>query len=203
MESLDEVRSHLQSYVSFQPYALQLACSVAVANAASILSRVDRSGRKFANWSVACGCAAAVLLAASNRTLHSYAGDFLTTEPLALLLTQLLVAVLLAATHRFQTDDSGRTRGLIVSVAGTDVGDDSRSIIVRGLDPRRLLSTVCTCTFAESMASYGCCTAVDVGVHVAVVDSKLRGAGAFHAAGNAGVDNHARRLLRRSVGCGW
>ena len=100
----------------FSAVCIAVACSVAVANAASILSRVDRSGRKFANWSVACGCAAAVLLAASNRTLHSYAGDFL-TEPLALLLTQLLVAVLLAATHRFQSDDSGRTRGLIVSVA--------------------------------------------------------------------------------------
>lgn len=76
---------------------LALACAVAVANAATVLAKLELSNRKLSNWSMSCGCASAVLLAASNRTLLSYASDFL-TEPLALLLTQLFVAGLLAMT---------------------------------------------------------------------------------------------------------
>jgi hypothetical protein len=60
--------------------------------------KLEISGRKFSAWSMGLGCASAILLAASNRTLLSYASDFL-TEPLALLLTQLLVAGLLVVVH--------------------------------------------------------------------------------------------------------
>ena len=74
---------------------LALACAVAVANAAAVMAKFEVSGRKFSSWSIGIGCAAAVLLTASHRTLLSYASDFL-TEPLALLLTQLLVAALLS-----------------------------------------------------------------------------------------------------------
>jgi hypothetical protein len=82
----------------FSALCLALACAVAVANAAAVMAKFEVSGRKFSSSSIGVGCAAAVLLAASNRTLLSYASDFL-TEPLALLLTQLLVAALLAITQ--------------------------------------------------------------------------------------------------------
>jgi hypothetical protein len=73
---------------------LAFGCAIAVANAATVMTKFAASGYKYSAWSIGLGCAAAILLAASNRTLLSYASDFL-TEPLALLLTQLLVAVLL------------------------------------------------------------------------------------------------------------
>lgn len=77
---------------------LAIACAIAVANAATLLARFESSGRKFSNGSIGIGCGAAIVLAASNRTLMSYASDFL-TEPLALLFTQLLVAALLVLTE--------------------------------------------------------------------------------------------------------
>ncbi len=81
---------------------IAFACSIAVANAAQILwnakLKTELKGnsnvRSLGGWSIACGCVGATLLAASNRTLISYSHDFL-TEPLALLLTQLLVTLLL------------------------------------------------------------------------------------------------------------
>jgi hypothetical protein len=73
---------------------LAFGCAIAVANAATVMMKFEVCGRKFSAWSIGFGCAAAIFLAASNRTLLSYASDFL-TEPLALLLTQLLVASLL------------------------------------------------------------------------------------------------------------
>ena len=82
----------------FSALCLALACAVAVANAAAVMAKFEVSGRKFSSSSIGIGCAAAVLLAASNRTLLSYASDFL-TEPLALLCTQLLVAALLTITQ--------------------------------------------------------------------------------------------------------
>ena len=81
---------------------LALGCAIAVANAASVMKTCEMCGRKFSPWSVGLGCASAIMLAASNRTLLSYASDFL-TEPLALLLTQLLVAALLLIIHSRNT----------------------------------------------------------------------------------------------------
>lgn len=81
---------------------LALGCAIAVANAASLILKFEMCGRRFSPWSVGLGCVSAILLAASNRTLLSYASDFL-TEPLALLLTQLLVAALLVIVHSRDT----------------------------------------------------------------------------------------------------
>ena len=86
----------------FSALCLALGCAIAVANAATVMVELEMCGRKFSPWSVGLGCASAILLAASNRTLLSYASDFL-TEPLALLLTQLLVAALLAIVHSRDT----------------------------------------------------------------------------------------------------
>ncbi len=72
---------------------LALAGALAVANVITVLS--NRGTRTIF---VQLGCLGAIVLAASNRTLLSYANDFL-TEPLALLLTQILVTCLL---HRLQ-----------------------------------------------------------------------------------------------------
>lgn len=83
---------------------LACGCAVAIANAFTVLSKCEVHGRQFSAWSIGIGCATAILLAASNRTLLSYASDFL-TEPLALLLTQLLIAALLAITYS-QTSSS-------------------------------------------------------------------------------------------------
>ena len=82
----------------FSALCLALGCTIAVANAATVMLKFDVCGRKLSTWSIGLGCASAIFLAASNRTLLSYASDFL-TEPLALLLTQLLVASLLVVVH--------------------------------------------------------------------------------------------------------
>ena len=78
----------------FLALCIAVACCLAIGNSAALMIRPDSAGRKLSSWSISCGCCVAILLAASNRTLHSYAGDFL-TEPLALLLTQIFVAALL------------------------------------------------------------------------------------------------------------
>jgi hypothetical protein len=82
----------------FSALCLAFGCAIAVANAATVMIKFEISGRKFSAWSIGLGCAAAILLAASNRTLLSYASDFL-TEPLALLFTQILVTALIAITY--------------------------------------------------------------------------------------------------------
>ena len=95
---------------------IAVASALAVANAAQILWNAklnadlkgNSNGRGLGNWSLACGCAGATLLAASNRTLISYAHDFL-TEPLALLLTQLLVtALLVVSSHRQSAENENK-----------------------------------------------------------------------------------------------
>jgi len=104
----------------FSALCLALGCALAVANAWTVTSNIRLNGRRFSAWSVSLGCAAAVFLAASNRTLLSYASDFL-TEPLALLLTQVLVVALLSLV-REQADPASppplpRRRGAVISVA--------------------------------------------------------------------------------------
>lgn len=86
---------------------LALGCALAVANAATVMIKIEVCERKLSAWSITLGCATAILLAASNRTLLSYASDFL-TEPLALLLTQVLVSLLLAVVHSRDTVGSAR-----------------------------------------------------------------------------------------------
>ncbi len=68
---------------------LALAGALAVANVITVLGNQGMRA-----IFVQIGCMGAIALAASNRTLLSYANDFL-TEPLALLLTQVLVTCLL------------------------------------------------------------------------------------------------------------
>ena len=118
----------------FSALCLAVGCAVAVANAATVMARFEESGHKFSSWSIGIGCAAAIFLAASNRTLLSYASDFL-TEPLALLLTQLLVAALLALTHSRVCTSPRRTSNrplawwLVVAIGVTVAG----MILVRSL----------------------------------------------------------------------
>jgi hypothetical protein len=101
---------------------LAFGCAIAVANAAMVMAKFEVCGRKLSAWSVSLGCAAAILLAASNRTLLSYASDFL-TEPLALLLTQLLVASLLTLTHwRACTSPQPLALWMVVAVGITVAG---------------------------------------------------------------------------------
>ncbi len=108
---------------------LAVGCALAVANAATVMAKFAVGGRKFSSSSMGVGCATAILLAASNRTLLSYASDFL-TEPLALLLTQLLVASLLALSHS-QTSESPRPLAwwLVLAMGATIAG----MILVRSL----------------------------------------------------------------------
>ena len=89
---------------------IAVACSIAVANAAQVLWGANWKGRGLGRWSIAGGCAGAMLLAASNRTLISYAHDFL-TEPLALLLTQMFVTTLLALISRKCFAEQSRENG--------------------------------------------------------------------------------------------
>ncbi len=78
------------------------AGAIAVSNAATLLTNRVVRARALSRWSVLAGCAGATVLAASNRTLIGYADDFL-TEPLALLMTQLFVAGLLAICQHFHS----------------------------------------------------------------------------------------------------
>ncbi len=108
---------------------IAIGCAIAVANAASILTRMQRHGRKPSTWSIGIGCVAAIGLAASNRTLLSYASDFL-TEPLALLLTQLCVAALLKTVALPSADMQSRWAMPIIIVVGVTVAG---MILVRSL----------------------------------------------------------------------
>lgn len=71
--------------------ALAVACAMAVATTWQLLSRGTGRGQRIA---AILGTGATLLLAGSNRTLLTYASDFL-TEPWALLLTQCFVSVAL------------------------------------------------------------------------------------------------------------
>ncbi len=77
----------------FAATCIALACSLSVLNALIIFRRL-RSPESPSSWACAVGCMAAIAIAASNRTLLSYANDFL-TEPMALLATQSLVTLLI------------------------------------------------------------------------------------------------------------
>jgi hypothetical protein len=72
---------------------MALACCTAVAGALATASTAQLLLRRVSVIPAACGSFTCLLLFASNRTLKTYSEDFL-TEPMALLLTQVLVTLL-------------------------------------------------------------------------------------------------------------
>ncbi len=113
----------------FSALCLAVASALAVANAATVMRKFGVGEHKFSNWAVGMGCAAAIFLAASNRTLVTYASDFL-TEPLALLLTQLLVVLLLALTDCRVGESSRPLQWWLIVATGVTV---AAMILVRSL----------------------------------------------------------------------
>lgn len=96
---------------------IALSSALAVACVGAILGHPRESvqitgTRSIYKLAEVAGCLAAVILAASQRTLLSYASDFL-TEPLALMLTQILICLLLLAVGK---TPSGLRQPLLLSL---------------------------------------------------------------------------------------
>ncbi len=102
----------------FAATCIAIACSLSVLNALIVFQRF-RQSESVNSWTCAAGCTAAIVIAASNRTLLSYANDFL-TEPMALLATQSLVTMLIWRNGAIERQPDGtpsiRTEGLRIAI---------------------------------------------------------------------------------------
>ncbi len=107
---------------SFAVVRLMLATSLAAAGAFSVCLTAKLLAPQYASWESFIGCLSTLAFALTHRTLYEYATDFL-TEPIALLVMQLLVLSVWRATQASRAEGNSQARSYLSTlVAGALMG---------------------------------------------------------------------------------